>query len=414
MLGAEALPLFRQFLLHLANTLLVLYALDGVVSVIDELVDWGWLGVLRSSIASGVLLLCVLTIPVAGLTRRLPPTVFGPIVLSTCCFLLVATQATLANPGVLSPPGLLGAALAQVVIAGFVFWRVRTLRARRGEAGWLFDANAFEGPLFSLPYSVIYVGLSTMAAGAFVAGYLAISFAASAENALAGFLRLDSEGVFLAERQYQRDDQTIRLIGMMHIGEDQAYYALFEDLESATNDTVVLTEGVSDEQGLLADGIDYSALADFLGVDEQGSIEDYVSNGRPTDLSSHTGPDFLNADVDVEEFRPATLEWLALAGAVYTSSTPLTAFIDFYLEARRNPELAALVTDDIIENRNQFAIEMIRQSLADYRVIVVPWGAMHMPGISRAVRTMGFEETTTKYVRLMTWSRVVEAITQPR
>jgi hypothetical protein len=30
------------------------------------------------------------------------------------------------------------------------------------------------------------------------------------------------------------------------------------------------------------------------------------------------------------------------------------------------------------------------------------------------VRTMGFEETTTKYVRLMTWSRVVEAITQPR
>ena len=98
----------------------------------------------------------------------------------------------------------------------------------------------------------------------------------------------------------------------------------------------------------------------------------------------------------------------------HTSSTPLAAFLEFYREAQRKPELAALVMQDIVENRNHFVMEMIRQSLADYRVVVVPWGAMHMPGISGAVIEMGFTETSTKYVRLMSWARVVEAITEVR
>lgn len=406
--------MLRLLLVRLANTLLILYALDGFVSVIDELVDWKWFEILRSSLASGVLVLCLVMIPLAGFTRRFPPSVFGPILFSAFGFTLVALQAILENPDASSSGALLGAALIQIVIAGFAFWRVRVRVARRGERGWLFPESWFEGSLFSLPYSLVFGGISTVTLAGFFVSYVAISFVGSAEHALAGFLRFDSQGVFLAERRYQRDDQTIRLIGMMHVGEYQAYYSLFEDLESASSDTVVLTEGVGDEKGLLGDGLDYSALAEFLGVEEQGSIEGYVSSGTPATGISPSGPDFLNADVDVAEFSPATLEWLALAAAVHTSSTPLAAFLEFYREAQQKPELAALVMQDIVENRNHFVIEMIRQSLADYHVVVVPWGAMHMPGISDAVIEMGFTETSTKYVRLMSWARVVEAITEVR
>ena len=41
---------------------------------------------------------------------------------------------------------------------------------------------------------------------------------------------------------------------------------------------------------------------------------------------------------------------------------------------------------------------------SNYQEIIVPWGALHLPGVEMAVEEMGFEHRTTTYVPLITWA----------
>ncbi len=48
---------------------------------------------------------------------------------------------------------------------------------------------------------------------------------------------------------------------------------------------------------------------------------------------------------------------------------------------------------DILTNRNAHLANEIRSALDDYDVVIVPWGALHMPEIEDTLESWGFQKT---------------------
>lgn len=393
--------MWPQFLRGFANTLVVAYAADGLLSLLDVSVDVALVGSLRNTLATLVVLQSVLAIPLLGLTRRLPLSVFAPIVASALWFSIGALPLVFMLEFSVLERILV---FFQLAISLYGFARIRALREGQG---WLFDEAWFAGRLFSFPYFVAY---GVLTSGLLLVSVVVLMISATTsglERMTNGFVRFDSEGVSIADRIYDDYGRRIRLVGMMHIGEEEAYRVLFRDLGRETSSTIVLTEGVSDSEGALEAGLSYAPLAEFLGVEQQRAIEDYVEWEDDTDRS---GPVFLNADVDVSEFQPRTIAWLASVSAIYAGGDVLARFLEVYREMQNDPETAAIITEDIISRRNERVISQIEESRSAYSNIVVPWGALHLPGIELAVEKMGFVRRSNTYIPLISWSRLATAL----
>jgi hypothetical protein len=214
----------------------------------------------------------------------------------------------------------------------------------------------------------------------------------------------------LADRRYEDAGRRIRLVGMMHIGEEEGYRSLFQDLGRASSSTLVLTEGVSDSEGMLSGGLSYAPLADFLGLEEQRAIEDYVEGAAGDGELDPIGPTFRNADLDVSDFDPRTIKWLGEVTEIYRGGDVISQLFEVYREMQRDPEMAAIVFEDIVSSRNSHLIANIMNFRSDYEEIVVPWGALHLPGIEAAVEEMGFVRSSAAYVLLISWRRLGDAL----
>jgi hypothetical protein len=301
------------------------------------------------------------------------------------------------------------AVAAQCLIALAVFLRVRSLR---GGEGWLFDLPWFSGRLFSLPY---FLGYECVAFVVLVSSSLLFaisSLALGVDVATKGFVRFDARGISLADRLYENRGRRIRLVGMMHIGEEEGYRTLFHDLGRGSSSMLVLTEGVTDSDGLLSGQLSYGSIADVLGVGEQQSIESYVDwEGRADDGGPGSKrPVFMNADIDLNEFAPGTVELLEDVGDLYRGDDFIRGFLEVYEQMRADPELSADFTEDIIGRRNRSVVAHINDFKKEYREIVVPWGALHLPGIATAIEEMGFVLRSTRYIQFISWRSVIEAL----
>lgn len=419
--------MWPRFLHVFANVFVVAYAVQaglaavrvGVgIAVGPDSAPRAW-STLLIGIDSFVLLLVLMAIPLLGTTNRLAPSVFLPLVASTIWIAFGAL-----------PLPFLGTPLeiARFVVAGQVglalaaFVRIRDLREG---AGWLFPEEAFSEPRFSGRYLATYCVASVASVAAIVVGLVVVGVAtvvASIEWATNDFVRFNAHGIALSERTYElavdplANDadplkrRRIRLVGMMHIGENEAYRSLFRDLDDASRLSIVLMEGISDADRLLEEPLSYRALADFLGVDEQGSIEDYVSSKARDMEGPPSGPTFVTADLDLNDFDPATVEWLREVGRLYSGESGWAHLVSIYRELRRHPERSATIVHDVIDRRNRNLVAWIRASRINYREIIVPWGALHLPGIETAIVEMGFEPRTIAYVPLISWGTRASAL----
>ena len=52
--------------------------------------------------------------------------------------------------------------------------------------------------------------------------------------------------------------------------------------------------------------------------------------------------------------------------------------------------------DDVLTKRNHHLLGVIRERLPTSEIIVVPWGAAHMPEIHREIQKIGFRVVETK------------------
>ena len=74
----------------------------------------------------------------------------------------------------------------------------------------------------------------------------------------------------------------------------------------AGESTLLLEEGVSDEDGLIGDGLFYETIADRIGLDVQPSFEDMLA-ATPSSDADTPWPDIRNADVDARVFADDTI-----------------------------------------------------------------------------------------------------------
>jgi hypothetical protein len=384
-----------------ANLFLILFLADGGFSLVDELVSLFTplmpFTAFRNLLAGAVIIMAVPVYLSLGIDRRLPKRVFLPLILFVF-WSLVATWFFPAFAGI-RIYGLLAAA-AQVVLGMLPLSCFR----KGGEHSLTMPPEMFAAPFFGLRNTLVFSAanlivvplalalLALTAANSYMAGYTS------------GFMRLAPSGLRMTERVYRRDNRTIRLTAMIHMGEKKYYDELVRSV--AAGRIIVLAEGVTDDDNLLRNRIDYGRVAGFLGLTSQekmrfkGRLIDEEELASPRLRSPGAGEgkqamsaDILRADVDVSAFRPPTILFLdALGKHLRESPSFVKGLLALNTWGQKNitPEMNEIIMDDILHRRNMGVIHHLDKALVRYDTVVIPWGALHMKEIEEEVLKRGF------------------------
>ena len=271
-----------------------------------------------------------------------------------------------------APLIVLGAALGQFLLGLFII--------RRMQGGWKFRWPLFPERLladrkfsFGNLVGVVLAGVLLLLPALVLCG--AWSARLAVDHFTAGFVSLRPSGLIVQVRQYVRDDgKKIMLVPMSHIGEPKFYRDLAASFPA---DSVVLMEGVTDNQKVAPAPIDYSRAAAAVGGVEQKEVF------RPRG-------EIVAADVDMSSFSPATLDLLKVAMLVHAKG--VTAETLPFLMKPTPPDLQEQLVDDLLTKRNHHLLDVLRERLPNSDQIIVPWGAAHMPEISREIQKLGFRQ----------------------
>jgi len=396
------------WLRRFANGLVGLSAFDALFSLLEEGVRAAtgtlWLAMPRSVIAELVLAGVVASLPLMLLSPRLPVAVFVPLAVAT----LWLTSGAAPLPLWIASPTLLGVAgcAIQLAAVGLAF---ALIRRHNGGRRWWFDAASPGAPAFAWRHS-LGLGAAFAAVGLPAALlYLGVALATWLQIVTKGFVAFDLDGVSLADRHYQRDGREIRLVGMMHIGEPDAYRALTRTF--ARESTVVLAEGVSDRHARLADTLEYGRAAQALGLAPQQDLRAYLVDDDDPDALPPRWPVVRHADVDASVFSPATIACIRWAGGIWDAEDLTSAALALVEGIRtQDPQQLAAFQAEILDLRNAHLTEQIRAALGEFEHVIVPWGALHLPAIEAAVLSWGFEETSREVHPLIEWRTVAAAL----
>lgn len=254
-------------------------------------------------------------------------------------------------------------------------------------------------------------GLLNSALGLVFLGLIALGIAqrvrGKLENVTGHYVTIQSNGVLLQERRFRREDREIRLVSMMHVAGKPFYDEVARTLPTGSK-AVVLLEGVSDREGLLRGKLDYSNAARLLGFTSQqqssfneqavqGLAATQLAKGESGEMIPAPSPapalEYRRADMDAAEFRAGTLRFIQAFGELLQSAD-LRDALARYSESRQTFEQgSAMVWDDVLGKRNEHLLGEIRRALDTHTVVIIPWGALHMPGVQREIERWGFVET---------------------
>lgn len=379
-----------------ANLYLILFILDAALSVADEVVALvsgvHALAFARNPVALSVVFLSLPMVFFMLMDRRIPKRLFIPLTL----FALWGSTGffPLAFPEV--PKGLsFGASGAQLLFAlAAMAWVKKT------SSHPLFLSNDhFTGPWFSWKSSLLYAAGAAVVVPVFALAVLLSSVPALVESGTAGFMKLTGEGLVMVEKEYAGRDKTIRLVPMIHIGESDFYDGVSGVLTGG--DTVILAEGVSDRENRLKGAFNYKDISRLLGLSSQNEMRvdaQLITREELTqtnDGSNAQGKaDLIQADVDIASFSPETIDFLVTLTSAFFTGKPFGeayAQYDSWVKTHEAPDrLMATVKHDLIGLRNEFLVGVLKEAMPRYTTLVVPWGALHMPGIEKEVKRMGF------------------------
>lgn len=378
-----------------ANFYLILFLIDAGLSLVDELmsvfaVHLPILSSLRNSVAFLVIALSLAVYILLGIDRRLPKRVFLPLtVYSFWCSLALwplLDMISRESQGVT-------AAFGQVFIGGVALITLRSSYGRN-----LLPAELFQQPLFGWRNTLVFSAVNLLLLPLLLVFSLMATGSYYLDQQTAGFMRLSPVGFYTSERSYHRAGKTVRLVAMMHIARKGYYQELFASIPA--KGTIILAEGVTDQDQLLKGRLDYGRLANLVGLSSQqkmrldGNLLE-LDDLQPADdrKRDETKPDIVRADLDLNRFDPQTVEFLNVIARTLFGDKPLAQGLATYndwVEAHGTPELLSGVMDDILYKRNEVVIDALLRSLDRYDTIVVPWGGMHMPAIESALLDRGF------------------------
>ncbi|MDD2709621.1 MAG: hypothetical protein PHV34_16670 [Verrucomicrobiae bacterium] len=265
---------------------------------------------------------------------------------------------------------------------------------------WFFRESDFMNSRFSFRHFLLFTGGNIFLAGPALILYLAFCISISIAHFTGGFVRVGWHGVRVEERQYVRDDKRVRLVPMAHIGSRQFYDQLRESFSGSR--TVVLAEGVTDTGGRLRhfDGKSYKRIAQTMKLDVQDQHK----------LLARTN--YRRADVDASQFSDSTIEFLDAVGVLLRSPTlpeMLTAYRRVNALASggggrlADNQLIEALYSDLLELRNRRCLEEVAPALEEYDLVVIPWGAAHMPGIEKGILERGFRRSSSNEWFVVRW-----------
>jgi len=292
----------------------------------------------------------------------------------------------------------------QVALAAAVLILFRSPRA-----AWYVPFAGRDRPPFSWRHSLIAVPLAAIV---FVACTLVGVFSglsSGVKSLTGGYVRLHPDGIYVVERQFRSGDREVRLTGMVHVAEDDFYSSILPPSDPSVP-SVVLVEGVTDSKSLLTPGsLRYSKLASLLSItsQDQSSYTTQVIRGlrREGQMEEGEGPppeepgapeaiDFRHADVDVATFDPKTLAFIAAVMTLFQADDwrHVVSQLTDPASPLNDAPTQSQAMKDILYHRNEQLISQIKSSLKDYRRVIVPWGALHLPGIETWLRSQHFEK----------------------
>lgn len=394
-----------------ANFYIILFLVGAGASLTGELASLAGahlpaLSPVRNVIAFSLAVLSLAVFSLLGIDRRLPKRVFLPptLYIFWCSLMLWPLLGMIPRESLA-----LTAAAGQVVVGAAV---LATLRISYGRN--LLPAELFRRPLFGWRNTLVFSAVNLLLMPFLLAFSLMATAGIYLDRQTAGFMRVSPLGIYTSERSYHRDGQVVRLVAMMHVARKGFYQELIASLPA--KGTIVLAEGVTDEEGLLKSRFHYGRLAKLAGLSSQEAMQLdgnllELDDLEPVDADARdeTRPDLVRADLDVEDFDPRTVAFLEVLARTLFGEMPLAqgfvAYAD-WAKVHGTPEMYEGVMDDILHKRNAVVIDTLERGLDRYDTIVVPWGGMHMPAIEAAVLDMGFVRGEKKERLLFAFSAI--------
>jgi hypothetical protein len=375
------------------NLFLTGFALDATLSTADDvtrlLLERDIIGAPRDILALAVFFLSPFVYLACGLDSRLPKRLLLP----PAVFAIWAGLGALPLSLFIEGDRLLAtASLLQLVLAGCVFAGVK-----RHTGDWLPPPEYYARPVWRLRSTLGFALGNVLLVPPALALLLVLAAFGYLRHNTGGFVHFGTDGVQLEERSYTRAGQTVRLIPMIHVGSAAHYRELSAVL--ANPQALVLMEGVSDRDGLLKSKLSYSKMADFIGLDVQqhmklpGRVLEEADLDTPEAAHPHDTPIIVRADIDSSELSEQTRQFIENVGELFDAGDSFVKSFKRYsawYEANMTPEQERDVFAEIIGKRNEAVLRHLDRALNDHDLILIPWGAMHMPGLEAGLLERGF------------------------
>ncbi|MBN2686099.1 MAG: hypothetical protein JXR40_12520, partial [Pontiellaceae bacterium] len=372
----------------LVNLYLVLFLLDGIISLVDVLAGH-FLHALRGFVAFFPFILAFPLYCIIGCMRGFPKRALLPPIIFTAWTSILFGLPLPFFLGMDSTEQLLS--VVQPILGIGVLLAVK----RSGQSGgWIYGAEAFEHIKFSGKRLCGFIAGNALIVIPLMVLYLGVSASIGVAYLSRGFIHLDAKGLRVEARTYQYKGKSILLLPTVHIADRSFYSDLLSGLPAGK--TVIIPEGVSDEQNLLAAGLGYEKIASALGLEAQ--------NGQT--FSPNTQFPTNPCDIDVSMLSPEVVNYLNAISYLFhnINSENQSAALTKYM-ATPQPD-TDLMMKEILTDRNRRVVACIQDSIENYDTIVVPWGAAHMPGIERALLDQGAEKVDSRRVWVMRWSAI--------
>jgi len=221
--------------------------------------------------------------------------------------------------------------------------------------------------------------------------FLALFTATAVNHFSDGFMSLRPSGLTVQMRKYVRNDgKNIELFPMAHVADADFYR---EISQAFPTNSIILMEGVSDENHLLTNGVSYKRMANALGLAEQHEA-----------FAPERGQ-MVRADVDVSIFTTNTLDLLNLVMLIHSKGVNPDTVQKLMLYPQ-SAHMEEEIRDELLGKRNLHLLEELNDRLLQTDFIIVPWGVAHMPGISREIQKEGFHLAETHDYKIIRFYRV--------
>ena len=376
----------RLLLAILLNLCLGLFLADAIVSLADDSLILFFnlrpLAEIRTMVCLFAMLIAFVVYGLMGLTPMIPKRWFLPLTLFYPATQLALVPCLIYCFGRFQQVSwvfscgqvIFGLSIFCWIQGGFKFrWPLvaRDQLAGRRFSWWNLSGFGLVNVFGLLPAIIIYLFLCT---------------AVAVDHFSDGFMALRPGGFTVQVRKYVRNDgKTIELFPMSHVADASFYHKVAQTFPT---NSIILMEGVTDNQNLLTNKLSYKRMARFLGLTEQ-KVKFGPGRGK-----------MVRADVDVEQFSTNTIGFLNLIALIHSKGVnPET--VQKALQYSPPPHLEDQLLEDLLRKRNRHLLDEIQARLPESDYIIVPWGVVHMPEIAREIQAAGFRLDESQEYRVI-------------